>query len=177
MGARGAYLFPRGWTDSLPPALLDLIRRLVAPPSQFVLMLLDESLQRRLQKQSLTETRRTPDSNIDSQPGLDQKGNLDTPLDGVTRSSPFIGATPPSGSPLTGGGSAAWSWLSSGAPGGGVEWEGVLLVRSGMLAAGDGELWGSGVGVRSDRGEPDRRLPGTGEGFCWGRRRRSISCS
>lgn len=104
-------------------------------------------------------------------------GNLDKPLDGVTCSSPFIGATPLSGPSLTGGGSAVWFWMSSGAAGGGVEREPVLFVRSGMLAAGDGELWGSGDGVRSDRGEPDLRLQGTGEGFCWGKRRRSISCS
>lgn len=55
--------------------------------------------------------------------------------------------------------------------------EHVAAGMSGVLAAGDGELWGSGVGVRSDRGEPDLLLDGTGDGFCWGRRRRSFSCS
>lgn len=79
---------------------------------------------------------------------------------------PFIGALPPSGSPLIDGVSGAWSWSTSGAGGGGVELVVLVVARSGELAAGDGELWGSGVGVRSDRGEPDLRLPGTGDGFC-----------
>lgn len=87
---------------------------------------------------------------------------------------PFIGALPPSGSPLIDGLSGAWSLSRSGAAGGGVE---LVAVRSGELAAGDKELWGSGVGVRSDRGEPDLGLPGTGDGFCWGRHSRSFSCS
>lgn len=67
-----------------------------------------------------------------------------------------------SGSPLMDGVSGARSWAVTGAVG--VE---VAVVRSGVLAAGegDGELLGSGVGVRSDLGEPDRRPPGTGEGF------------
>lgn len=102
------------------------------------------------------------------------------PLDGVTGSAPpFIGALPPSGSPLIDGVFAAWSWSWSwsAAGGGCTELLVLVAVRSGELAAGDGELWGSGVGVRSDRGEPDLRLPGTGDGFCWGRRRRSFSSS
>lgn len=44
--------------------------------------------------------------------------------------------------------------------------EQVAAGMSGVLAAGDGELWGSGVGVRSDRGDPDLLLDGTGDGFC-----------
>lgn len=60
---------------------------------------------------------------------------------------PFTGPLSP---PFTDCVSDAWSWSVAG--GGGVE---LVVVRSGVLAAGDGELWGSGVGVRSDRGEPD----------------------
>lgn len=55
--------------------------------------------------------------------------------------------------------------------GGGVE---LMAFRSGVLASGDGELRGSGVGVRSGRGEP---VQGTGEGLFWDRRSRSFSCS
>lgn len=94
----------------------------------------------------------------------------------MTGSAPSLtGALPPSGSPLIDGVSAAWSCSEAG--GGGVELVMFVELRSGELAAGDGELWGSGVGVRSDRGEPDVRLPGTGDGFCWGGRRWSFSCS
>lgn len=92
----------------------------------------------------------------------------DKPLDGVTCPS----FTWPLSPPFTAGVSDAWSWSVAG--NGGVE---LVVVRSGVLAAGDGELWGSGVGVRSDLGEPDLRPPGTGDGFCWGSRRRSFSCS
>lgn len=70
------------------------------------------------------------------------------------------------GAPATGAASPTPPF-SGGVPGapprsssGGVE---VAAVRSGVLAAGEGELWGSGVGVRSDRGEQDRRFPGAGE--------------
>lgn len=106
---------------------------------------------------------------------------LNVPLDGVTGSvPPLTGVLPVSGSPLTDGVSGGCSWSRSGGGGGGGGVElvlGFVLVRSGVLAAGDGELWGSGVGVRSDQGEPDLRLPGTGDGFCWGSRSRSFSCS
>lgn len=69
------------------------------------------------------------------------------PLEGVTGSPPAMtAAPPPSGSPLTVGGSAAcsrspsWSWSGTGG-GGGVELVGLVVVaRSGELAAGDGEL-------------------------------------
>lgn len=90
---------------------------------------------------------------------------------------PFIGALPLSGSPLIDGVSAAWSWSWSAVCCGCMVLVVLVVVRSGELAAGEGELWGSGVDVRSDRGEPDLRLPGTGDGFCWGRRSRSFSCS
>lgn len=102
---------------------------------------------------------------------------LHTPLVGVTCSVPPLdGVLPLSGSPLTDGVSGPWSWSGSGAGDGCVELV-VLAVRSEVLAAGDGELCGSGVGVRSERGEPDLRLLGTGDGFCWGKRSRSFSCS
>lgn len=79
---------------------------------------------------------------------------------------PFIGGLLSSDSPLIDG--------VSGSRSGGVV---LVAVRSGVLAAGDGELWGSGVGVRSDLGEQDLRFPGAGDEFCWGRRSRSFSSS
>lgn len=55
--------------------------------------------------------------------------------------------------------------MSGSAAGGGGVVERVvsaLVLRSGVLTPGEG---GSGVEVRSERGEPDLLPPGTGEGF------------
>lgn len=67
---------------------------------------------------------------------------------------PLTEALQSSGSPLIDGVSTTGSRSWSGAGGGGVELLVTVVVRSGELAAGDGELWGSGVSVLSERGEP-----------------------
>ena len=110
-----------------------------------------------------------------------------TPLAPLSSSST---ASPCSASPLMEGvsmaTSSAWAGGEGGGGGGGVGVgvePGSTAVRSGVLAAGEGEaeLPGSGVGERSERGDPDLLPPppppGTGEGCCWGGRSRSFSCS